>query len=397
MVKGHKGVKLSFVSTMAGSAWGGSEELWSQTALRLLKSGHQVNVSTYQWPELHPRLAELNDVGAQVSLRALVPTLAERLKDKVINRFFHHPLDAASMAWLQRQGADHVIISQGFIWDGLPWMQACHQLNIPYSPIVHANSEIWWPEDDQLQTIRRAYAGATRIFFVSQQNQEMLEVQCGERFYHGEVVVNPWNVDATRVVEWPEDPKILSIACIGRLDPRAKGQDLLIKLLSEPKWKRRPIQLNFYGDGPCKESLEVMARMFEMSNITFRGQVSDVRNIWAENHALILPSRFEGLPLVIIEAMFCGRMVITTNVAGNATYLTNNVDGFIASAPVVEALDEAMERAWIKRKEWREMGARARVHVLALLPADPIELFSKKVISLAAPANVCRTLRKALI
>ncbi len=122
--------------------------------------------------------------------------------------------------------------------------------------------------------------------------------------------------------------------------------------------------------------------MLDLQGVRLVGQVSSIEEIWAKNHALILPSRFEGLPLVIVEAMLCGRMVITSNVAGNAQYLREGVTGFIAEAPTPALLDDALERAWGKRGDWEAMGKTARRDALDVLPSDPIESFTDKLTSL---------------
>ncbi len=380
----RKPSKIAFITTMAGSPWGGSEELWHQTAMRLLGLGHEVAVSVYEWPHRPKQVDELIAAGASVGFRARKLPLVQRNVEKLRKRFSPEPLDHASMEWLRKERPDLAVISQGGPWDSIAWSKACRDLEIPFCPIVHAHNEHWWPLDDELVSGRPALLAARRLFFVSKSNKNLMELQCGTRFGHAEVVVNPWKVDASEPVAWPDDSNILDLACVGRIDPRSKGQDLLAQVLAMPKWRERPIRVNLYGDGPCEGSVKALAEMFGLKNLRFRGQVSDVRGIWAENHALVLPSRFEGLPLVIVEAIFCARMVITTRVAGNAEYLSDNETGFIAEAPTVALLDEAMERAWSRRSEWQAMGARAREHALDAIPADPIGVFSDNLLKLAA-------------
>ncbi len=386
MVKAVEKSRIVFVSTMGGVPWGGSEELWSQTALHLKKLGHDIRVSVFDWPNRHGRLGELASAGAGVSFRPRELAFGGRLMEKLLQRISPGSSERPAAAWLREQAPDLVIISQGYTLDGIPWMLACRELGLAYCPIVHANSESWWPEDSQLESLRNGFSGARKLFFVSRPNLNLMEMQCGMRFPNAEIVVNPWKVDASEPVPWPVSDEVMEIACVGRLDPKAKGQDVLLQVFAQDKWRGRPIQLNIYGDGPCEESLKALAELFDLRNVSFKGQVSDVRSIWAQNHALILPSRFEGLPLVIVEAMFCGRLVIATDVAGNAEYIIDEVNGFVASAPACKLLDEAMERAWSRRSEWREIGARARDHVIAEIPHDPIELFSQKLLALSQGA-----------
>lgn len=372
--------RLAFVSTMAGAPWGGSEELWSQTALRLRASGHHVVASVVKWPFTHSRLREMGDMGVGVLFRKARTSRAMRLLRRCFSTNSIQRLDRVSVDWLRREAPDLVVISQGYTWDGLVWMLACMELRIRYRVIIHANYEGWWPTDVELPLIRKALGGAEVIYCVSHANWELLGMQCGLLLHNAKIVVNPWKVDSTAPVAWPADTGMVEIACVGRLDPRAKGQDVLFCLLAQAKWRERPIRLNVYGEGPCEGSLRALVTLLGLANVRFHGHISDVKSIWEVNHALVLPSRFEGLPLVIIEAMICGRMVVTTNVAGNAEYIVDGTHGFVAAGPCVESLDEALERAWSHRSQWVEMGMRSRAHVMRQLPRDPIAVFANELL-----------------
>lgn len=375
--------KIAFVTTMAGVPWGGSEELWGQTATRLCQKGHEVIASVYQWPSRPAPLEKISAAGGRLNFRPRQQPFPGRLIEKARQRLSPSPLPSADMEWLAKERPDLVVISQGGPWDGVPWMAACLDLGLAYCPIVHAHSEIWWPMDEDLPAGCQALSGASKVFFVSKANLEQMEMQAGMRLAHAEVVINPWKVDASETIAWPGDSSCTEIACVGRLDPRAKGQDVLLKVLALPKWRERPIRLNFYGDGPCEGSVKAMVELLDLRNVSFQGQVSDVKSIWAKNHALVLPSRYEGLPLVIIEAMFCGRPVITTDVAGNAEYLRDGITGFVAESPTVGSLDRTLDRAWLRRDDWKQIGDQARLDLLDAIPADPIGVFADNLLSLA--------------
>ena len=67
--------------------------------------------------------------------------------------------------------------------------------------------------------------------------------------------------------------------------------------------------------------------MLQLKNVHFRGHVNDIRAIWEQNHLLVLPSRYEGLPLALVEAMWCGRPAVVTDVGGNAELCVGKRNG----------------------------------------------------------------------
>lgn len=387
MVKAPRNLRLAFVTTMNGAPWGGSEELWSQTALRLRERGHQVRASALHWSRVPERIQQLRAGGVRVTFRPQRRRWPGRMLYRLLRPVCPGPLELPEALWLRRQAPDLVMISQGGPWDGVPWMLQCHQLGLRYCAIAHANSEIWWPLDDDLPGIRLALQQASRMFFVSRANRDLMEKQCGLRFGNAQVVANPLNVQSRQEVPWPADEGVVNLACVGRLEPRAKGQDLLLQVLALPKWRERPMRLNLYGTGCGEQSLRALVSLLQLESVHFHGHVSDVNRIWAANHALILPSRYEGLPLVIVEAMLCGRPVITTDIAGNTELIQEGVNGFVAAAPAVPVLDEALERAWAARVRWREMGRSARSQALQSTPADPVGDFAQILLALAAPGQ----------
>jgi glycosyltransferase involved in cell wall biosynthesis len=380
-------LKIMFVSTMAGSPWGGSEVLWHGTAKRMRNAGHPVAVSVFDWAERPAQIQELAAAGCDMMYRSRRKNAVDRFLERRFQKTSGVSISKPDWEWLQRTAPDLVVISQGYPLDGIKWMLACHKLGIPYSTVVQAAGELWWPADAMLDDMIKAYSGAEAVCFVSHANRRVVEIQCGMNLPNAHVICNPWNGSVSGAVPWPVDSGMIELACVGRMDPKAKGHDVLLQVLAMEKWKNRPVRLNLYGHGPCEKSISRLATMLGVTHVKFHGRVSDIGRIWAENHALVLPSRYEGLPLVIVEAMLCARPVITTNVAGNAEYLTEGANGFIAAAPTVPLLDEAMERAWAARGDWEKMGNSARSAVLGFLPEDPYAAFESCLVGNLAASH----------
>ena len=128
-----------------------------------------------------------------------------------------------------------------------------------------------------------------------------------------------------------------------------------------------------------RQGLEwLAARLGLTDRVVFAGFVS-VEAIWASNHALVMPSRFEGLPLAMVEAMLCARPVIATDVAGHAEIIEDGVTGFLAHAATVGSMAAALERFWVRRYEAEEIGKAAARRIRRLIPANPVQVFSEKL------------------
>lgn len=360
--------RIAFVSTMAGSPWGGSEVLWHGTALCLQRSGLDVQASVYDWSREHPAVREMEHAGVAVQFRARHPSRLQRLARRLRREDADWDVDAR---WLRGTGADLVVFSQGYPLDGLGWMTTSRRLGMRYATIVQAAGEWCWPDDAMRLRMLEAYTHSRPTCFVSKANLECVQSQLGMRMHDARIVCNPWHPSASEAVEWPEDDGITRIACVARLDPKSKGQDLLLRVLAQEKWRQRPLQLGLFGEGPCMASLRGMADTLGITHVVFHGRSDDIASIWRRHHALVLPSRYEGMPLAILEAMRCARPVITTDVAGNAAHVRDEWNGFVAAAPTVGHLDDALERAWSMRAEWKTMGVRARGDIVASVPPDP--------------------------
>lgn len=279
-----------------------------------------------------------------------------------------------------------VVISNGCALPPLYLVELCIKRQQPFVTIAQANHDGLWPHDDAAQLYRKALPAALRCYFVSDANRRMTEKQIGTELANAEVVRNPFNVPFDMKPMWPSPSSNgeLRFACVARLHPPSKGQDMLFEALSTPLWSERNWRLTLYGDGPYREGLARLAgRLGLGTKVRFAGHVDDIVGIWSKHNLLVLPSRYEGMPLALIEAMLCGRPVITTHVAGHAEVLEDGVTGFLAEAPTVPAILHALERAWQRRSELQDMGAIAARRIREFVPSDPVGVFADKLTALA--------------
>ena len=366
---------IRFFSTCP-EPWGGSEELWSGAAKRLVKEGFQVTANLTCFVQNHPRVVSLIESGVRMEMYRGVPLF-----------WRYHGLAgrwerALTVARLQATKPDLAVISQGENMDGHRQILYCRAASIPYVIICQKAMEDRYPMDMNRDKLRKSFTQAERVFFVSHHNRAVTEERIGQKLANGEVIWNPFNVDYHKTLPWPapESGDRLHLACVARLWVHDKAQDLLLKVLAQEKWRKRAIDVSFYGNGHNAVGLEELSRMLgTQSQAKFCGFADDVTEVWRRCHALVLPSRHEGLPLALVEAMLCGRPSITTDAGGNSEVLDDEVTGFMARSCSIGAIDDAMERAWNRRAEWQQIGAEAARVIRNKVPEDPCGIFTDKL------------------
>ncbi len=290
-------------------------------------------------------------------------------------------------AHLTARRPDLAVISQGDNHDGLHFGYLCRKLRIPYALVSQKAADYFWPPDGSRGYRREVFRGAARCFFVSEHNRRLTEDQIGASLPNASVVRNPHLVNAGGPLPWPGgEDGCLWLACVARLNLLDKGQDILLRVLAREKWKARNLHVSFFGRGVNGDAIADLAARLGVRNVSFEGQTGDVQGIWEGHHALVLPSRAEGLPLALVEAMMCGRPAVVTKVGGNAEVVEDGWNGFLA-APDEDSIDAALENAWARRGELRELGERAAVRVRELVPTNPSEDFADVLSDLAGATD----------
>jgi glycosyltransferase involved in cell wall biosynthesis len=124
--------------------------------------------------------------------------------------------------------------------------------------------------------------------------------------------------------------------CAGRVT-RQKGQDLLLTAWATVHARHRDAMLAIVGAGDLLEQLRRQAP----PGVIFTGDVQDPRPWYAAADMVVLPSRWEGLPLTLLEALAMGRCVIASDIPGVAEALPAH-SGTLVPAGDAAALAEAI-------------------------------------------------------
>jgi len=157
----------------------------------------------------------------------------------------------------------------------------------------------------------------------------------------GRVEVIP---NAVPVVEHPErstTPGDHSVVAVSRFD-WVKGLDVLVRAVAlvdvDPG-----VRVTVYGDGPQRGEIEALiAELGVGDRIELAGWVDDVRSRLVDFDVFVLPSRLEGLPMSLLEAMHAGVAVVSTDVGSVSEVIEDGVTGRVVVPDDPAALAAAM-------------------------------------------------------
>lgn len=374
-------MRIAFISTMQGYVWGGSEELWFEAAQQAVEKGYQVLSSVGHWCKPAPKLQILKDAGVEIHIQA--PPRNMLKKSAVAARLAAKFRQAASgtegftFLPVRQFKPDIICISQANTYDIIRFPHLrdfLSKTDIPYAIVCHGHEDVPLADDAARIKISQHFEKAVWVGFVAQALVNSAERHLAASIPNGFVVRNPVNLSDMSAVPFTLPEETFRFACVGRLESYQKGQDILFEALAGEKWQKRNWRLSLAGEGVHQSYLKNLARHYGIADkIDFLGQVKDIRHLWRRHHLLILSSRYEGTPLALVEAMLCARSAIVTDVAGNAEWIEDGANGFVAEAPTAKSLAKALETAWEKRFDWQKMGELARSKALEQYPANPGE------------------------
>jgi glycosyltransferase involved in cell wall biosynthesis len=126
---------------------------------------------------------------------------------------------------------------------------------------------------------------------------------------------------------------------VGRLE-EAKGVDILLNALKFLKYKKKlNLKTAIVGTGSKREGYEKLCKDFGLEDsVKFLGVRKDVQSLMQQSRIFVLPSRWEGLPMVILEAMANGIPIITTPVGGIPEVIKDGFNGILAKVEDPEDL-----------------------------------------------------------
>jgi GalNAc-alpha-(1->4)-GalNAc-alpha-(1->3)-diNAcBac-PP-undecaprenol alpha-1,4-N-acetyl-D-galactosaminyltransferase len=173
-----------------------------------------------------------------------------------------------------------------------------------------------------------------------------------------------------------------SLVAIGRLHPQ-KGFDLLMKAFARLQSKYPDWQITILGEGPMRSELEALRSQLNLQNrVHLPGLVSNVPEYLYQAELFVMPSRFEGFPMALCEAMAAGRPVLAADcLSGPRDIIEDGVNGVLVQTENIEALAAGLD-SLMSNPVKRQQLAQAAPDILTIFGLEQVMGIWKNAIDL---------------
>ncbi len=361
--------KIFFISTLKNSIWGGSEELWYLSALEFIENGYEVHVLIYDFGYLNDKLEKLKSFGVRIHER----TRNHKLVYRLLLRFklFNWWLNPYKV--LKKVNPDIIVVTDGATYytsdeSNLSEILKKYFTN-KFNIICQGNSQYHLPKNRN--NAIELFTKANKVFFVSDRNKEECFHQLAFHLENSLVIQNPINVEIENTSPFPEVRDYIHIALIGRLEIAEKGQDVIIKMLSNEFWKEANCRFHIFGDGKDELYLSKIINFYGVEELIKIEGKNDISRIWEKCHVLLLPSLIEGTSLSMLEALYFGRICVVSNVGGASEWIEDGLNGFLIDWPTEKIIEQKLKIALKEKNNWHKISSNARESVKSKIDVNP--------------------------
>ena len=216
----------------------------------------------------------------------------------------------------------------------------------------------WWSLLGRIRTrqlIRAVKPLEQLIVLTEADRQDWMKVGC----QNVHCIPNPCSLDGQKIQKRPNSSDKKCILAVGRLHIE-KGFDLLLEAwqlleAKHPRWTLRII-----GEGDERAALEAQKASLSLQHVSLPGRSADITKEYTAADCYVLSSRYEGLPLALMEAMWCGVPCVAFDCPRGAKALLGEDRGWLVPNGNIEALAQQIGYTLSHREEAQERADKAQ-------------------------------------
>ena len=344
-------MRIAFAIPSLGS--GGAERVASLLSNHWARLGHEITLITFEEPAAEPFFP----LEQGVAVRSLAAAVSRRPAGMVSKNFAR----ISRLRILLKELRPDVIVA--FMTEAnVVALWASRGLNVPV--VISERNQPDRPGLGQIHKLARRLTYPFADALVLQ--TEGIAAWAKARFnIPVHVIPNPVLLNPDGAASARGSPHRL--ISLGRLSHQ-KGYDLLLRSFAALAGKQPDWQLIIYGEGPERARLErLRAESGYAERICLPGLTTDSLGVLRQASLFVLPSRFEGYPNALLEALGCGLPVVATaSPGGTVEILADGVHGMLVPPDDISALTAALGAMMSCAELRNSYAARARPAVAQL-------------------------------
>lgn len=271
----------------------------------------------------------------------------------------------------------HIIHVQSPYMSFIPWF-----LNKKFLSTLHVT--------DLVKTFK--YKNATHLIAISEETKKYAMELYGykerniSKVLHGVSKNFSIQMDEKERDEFKINAKIpldkIIIGMVASIEKR-KGHDVLLKaiqlLSDEQKDEIHIVLLGSSKNGRTNEWLKNVIKLTDTASLITRFNYQYPNKFYDIMDIFVLPSRLEGFPLVVLEAMMSNCCVVRSNNEGAKDSIENGIDGFIFENEDVIALSEILKKLIVNEKERKNVARNGQIKALNCFSIESMTKNTTKV------------------
>jgi len=203
-----------------------------------------------------------------------------------------------------------------------------------------------------------------RTFLYPRAKQVVVQTDHAKKYFHRlknvVVIPNPVFKPLIEKTNISLSQPVVKIMGVGRLC-YYKGWDSLIRALAALQNQIPNMMLEIYGEGENRKTLEQLIQELNLSqHIFLRGLTQNLPQKLYQADLFIFPSRYEGFPNALAEAMAMGLPVIASDCPGNLALVQDNINGLIFPVDAIDILAEKIKSLLENEEKRRTLATQAK-------------------------------------